>query len=204
MSLPGPTRGGAPISADALNRLSSGARERTVSAVGGGLGLVQHRGGGINLARRPQGLRPMFRRQPLASCPFNITIGDDGAGGLVATFRAGTINGLLPSNYLTGVTVPASGTKYLVLTCTANNGEITAASFSADAAAPGAIVPYAGQPPVSFKILIGLSINGTPIKIWGCGNIQASGTESFRLQKVTPVAGQVPYDIYYTWTLGVL
>jgi hypothetical protein len=136
-------------------------------------------------------------------CPFAITLTEAGSA-YTATFRAGTINSLLPSNYLTGVAVPATGTKYLVLTCTASNGEITAATFSADATAPAAIVPFAGQPPTSFKILIGVVIDGALVQVWGCGNIQALGVESFRVQKGAPVAGQVPYDVYYTWSLSLL
>jgi hypothetical protein len=133
------------------------------------------------------------------ACPFDITI-----AGTTATFRPGTINSLLPSNYLTGVTISNPGTSYLVLNCTASNGEITSAAFSADASAPAAIVPYAGQPPIGFKILIGVAIDGVAVKVWGCGNIAAAGAESFRLQKASPVAGQLPYDVYYTWNLSLL
>lgn len=129
-------------------------------------------------------------------CPFDITV----AAG-TATFRAGTINQLLPSNYLTGIAIPGVGTRYIVLNCTASNGEITSAAFAADSSPPPAITPYAGQPPVSFKVLIGVTINGAAVKVWGCGNITARPEEAFRLQKVTPVAGQVPYDVYYTWDI---
>lgn len=131
--------------------------------------------------------------------PFDITI-----NGTTATFRAGTINGLLPSNYLTGVSVTLTGTRYLVLNCTANNGEITAASFAEEASAPAAIAPYQGQPPVAFKILIGVLVDGVPTKIWGDGNIQALGSESFRLSRVAPTAGELPYDVFYTWALSLL
>lgn len=137
-------------------------------------------------------------------CPFDITITETAGPIYTATFRAGTINSLLPSNYLTGVTVPATGTRYLVLDCTASNGEITSAAFAAETSAPPAIVPYAGQPPVAFKILIGVVIDTVAVKVWGCGNIQASGAESFRLQKASPTAGQLPYDVYYTWSLSLL
>jgi len=128
--------------------------------------------------------------------PFDISL-----SGTTATFRAGTINGFLPSNYLSGVTVPLTGTRYLCLSCTASNGQITAASFVADSSAPAAITPYQGQPPVSFKILIGVLIDGSPIKVWGDGNIQADAAEAFKLQVGSPAAGAMPYVIYYTWSL---
>lgn len=135
--------------------------------------------------------------------PFDITISGT-AGTYKATFYPGVINQLLPSNLLTGVSVPDTGTKYLSLNLTASNGQITAAAITADASAPAAIAPFAGQPPTAFSILIGIVVDHVAFKIWGNGNIQASGTESFRLQKVTPVAGQLPYDVYYTWTLEVI
>lgn len=128
--------------------------------------------------------------------PFDITI-----NGTTATFRAGTINGFLPSNYLSGVTVPTTGTRYLCLSCTASNGQITAASFVADSSAPAAITPFQGQPPTSFKVLIGVLIDGVAIKVWGDGNIQADAAESFKLQVGSPAAGSMPYVIYYTWSL---
>lgn len=131
--------------------------------------------------------------------PFDITITST-----TATFRPGTINSRLPSNYLSGITVPLSGTRYLVLNCSASNGDVTAASFSSDASAPAAIAPYAGQPPISFKILIGVLVDGVATKVWGDGNIQATPVEAFRIQKASPVAGQLPYDVYYTWELSLL
>jgi hypothetical protein len=132
-------------------------------------------------------------------CPFDITV-----TGTTVTFEPGTINSLLPSNYATGVTIPAMGTRYLVLNCTAANGEITAASFSVESSVPPAIAPYAGEPPVTFGIVIGVVVDSVAVKVWGCGNIQAIGEESFRLQKVSPTAGELPYDVYYTWDISLI
>ncbi len=138
------------------------------------------------------------------SCPFDISIDSDEDGILTATFRAGTINQLLPDNYLEGIEVPDDATKYLVLSCTATNGEITAATFSAEDDPPDALAPMAGEPPTAFDLLIGVSVDGSPVKVWGCGNIQALPVEAFRLQKAVPVAGQVPYDVYYTWEFSLI
>ncbi len=135
--------------------------------------------------------------------PFDITISGS-PGSYIATFYPGVINQLLPSNYLSGVAIPDTGTRYLVLNCTASSGEITAAAFSADVSPPAAIAPFAGQPPTAFSILIGVVVDIVPFKVWGNGNIQASGTESFRLNVLTPVAGALPYDVYYTWNLEVV
>jgi hypothetical protein len=135
--------------------------------------------------------------------PFDITV-----NALTATFWPGTINSLLPSNAVagisTGIAVPSTGVRYLVLTCTAASGAITNATFSADSSPPSSIAPLAGAPPTSFKILIGVTINAVPVKAWGDGNIQALPVEAFRTQKSSPAAGQVPYDIYYTWSMGLV
>ena len=147
----------------------------------------------------------------------NIVIDGNGAGGAsptpqtpasttitgtTATFAPFTINGLLASNYLTGVTVPSSGTKYLTLNCTANNGQITAATIAAEAAPPAAVTPYAGQPPVAFGVLIAISIDAVATQVWTGGNIIASSREAFRISAASPVAGQLPYSVYYTWEIS--
>lgn len=131
--------------------------------------------------------------------PFDITI-----SGTKATFRAGTVNNVLPTNYLTGVTVPTTGTRYLILTVTTSSGQATSAVFSASSTAPTAIAPAAGIPPSTFTVLIGVLIDGTAVKVWGDGNIQALPVESFRVDKATPVAGALPYTIYYTWELSLI
>lgn len=201
MSLPNRPSGvviGAP---DKIARLVDETHARTPG--GGKLGLFQQRGGGFVLASRPRGLQPAARLAFGTTCPFTMSITASGVTRTI-TFRAGTINSLLPSNYLTGVTVPQAGTRYIVLDVTVTSGAITAAAFAADTTAPDAIAPFAGEPPTSFKVLIGVCINAKLFRVWGCGNIQAVPVEAFRLQKATPVAGQVPYDVYYTWQLSML
>lgn len=192
------------VSVVPLNRIAEEVQSRTLMRVAGM--HVQQRSTGTLVGRRPGGLQPGPRRGQISSrvCPFDITMTPDGLGDFTATFRAGTINQLLPSNYLTGVAVVGTGTRYLVLDCTASNGEITAAAFAADSTVPDAIAPFAGEPPTAFKILIGVSIDGVATKVWGCGNIQALAQESFRLQRLSPAAGQLPYEVYYTWALSLI
>lgn len=195
MSLPTRPDKREPVSADAITRLLEETRARTLRNTS--TGHVHQRGKGVVIFKKPSALQWLQNLGRTRDYPFDITI-----DGTTATFRAGTINGYLPTNYLSGVTVPASGTRYLVLNLTASNGQITAATFSVDVAQPGAIVPTVGLPPTSFKLLIGLSIDAVPVKIWGNGNILATPTESFRADRVSITAGQLPYDIYYTWVFS--
>lgn len=197
MSVPAKPEKGNPLSADAIARIIE-SHNSAVLHHASPAGMLRHHGRGIVLQRRPNWAATL-RSNRGVPYPFDISI-----TGTTAIFRAGTINGLLPSNYLTGVTVVASGTRYLVLNCTASNGQITAASFEADSSVPPALAPTAGQPPTSFKVLIGVSIDAVPFKVWGSGNIQAFGREMFRLAVASPVAGQLPYSIYYTWEFSVL
>lgn len=195
---------GDPLSADALDRLSEETTARTISH-GARLYHARQHSRGTLLFRKPSYFDPPARSRGAATgCPFDISITPDELADLYASFRAGTINSLLPDNYLDGVLVPDTGTKYLVLNCTASSGAITGATFSADTSPPAAIAPTTGAPPTSFAILIGVCTDGVATKVWGCGNIQALPVEAFRTQKVTPVAGQVPYDVYYTWSFTLL
>ena len=193
-------------SADFVNRQRDTARNLTPRSAGGlGAMVRNYAGGTISVPLRREQPAPVLNAG--ASAPFDITV-EDVAGTPTATFWPGTVNSLLPSNGMaglsSGVATVASGVRYLVLTCTAASGAITGATFSADASPPAAITPLAGSPPTSFKILIGVTIDGEPVKVWGDGNIQALPVEAFRVQKSSPVAGQIPFDIYYTWSLDLV
>jgi len=133
--------------------------------------------------------------------PFDLFLADAGGGNSTATIWPGTLNQLLVSNYATGVTVPQTGTRYLVVDCTTADGEITSAALAADSTAPGAIAPTQGTPPVAFKLLVGIVVDNVAYKVWTAGNVLASPVESFRVDKASPVPGSLPYDIYYTWEL---
>ena len=139
------------------------------------------------------------RNTTAARWPFDISVQSN-----KAYFRAGTINGFLPSNYATGTGVNNSGTEYLVLDCTSSNGKITAATFGAQGLQPGSIQPTKGLPPTTFSLLIGVLVNGIPFKIWGNGNINATIIEAFRADRDPITPGQLPYDIYYTWQFTVV
>jgi hypothetical protein len=130
--------------------------------------------------------------------PFDIFITSTGSTRTV-TIWPGTVNQLLVSNYLTGVTVSPTGTYYLVIDCTASDGQITSATLAIDSVPPPGIAPTAGSPPVSFKILVGVIVDAVAFKSLGDSNLYAPSAEAFRLEKVSPVAGLPAYDIYYTW-----
>ena len=155
-------------SADFVNRQRDTARNLTPRSAGGlGAMVRNYAGGTISVPLRREQPAPVLNAGALA--PFDISV-----DGTTVTFWPGTVNSLLPSNGMaglsSGVATVASGVRYLVLTCTTSSGAITGATFSADASPPAAITPLAGSPPTSFKILVGVTIDGEPVKVWGDGN----------------------------------
>lgn len=130
----------------------------------------------------------------VAPSPFDLHL-----NGTTLTIQPGTVNNVLPSNYLTGITV--TGTAYISVECATNNGRITSASLVSDTAQPGSPIPAMGAPPTTFKVLIGIVSGGVATKVWGNANILAHCVEVYRAEKASPVAGQIPYDVYYTWEI---
>lgn len=140
--------------------------------------------------------------------PFDAILEPDPVtmGNTLATFLPGVINGLLPSNYASSFSLSPSSTYFAIISCTASNGQITAASLSFGSSPPAAIPTNMGQPPLSFDFLLGIVITdglggATWSRIIGDGSLAAAGAEAFRTDKATPVPGTLPYDIWYTWNL---
>ncbi len=138
---------------------------------------------------------------PATTYPFDVTF-DDGVADPRDTFvKPGTINGLIPSNYADIFSLAASGAYYLVLTCTASDGQIASAVLSFDASPPSGIPVIQGQPPTSFAVLLGVVVDLVWYRTIGLGSLTATGTEVFRVSKTSPAPGTLPYDIWYTWAI---
>lgn len=136
------------------------------------------------------------------SCPFDLTIG--GTDGTELKVKPGTINSLLPSNVSSTFTLPAntsSYTRYLVLTASCSDGQVTSATLSVDSSAPSPPGVAMGLPPTSFKVLLGLIDTGKAYRTIACGSVSAKPVEAYRTDKASPVFGLSPYDIYYTWQI---
>lgn len=131
--------------------------------------------------------------------PFDVI----SAGTAGYAVQPGTINGLLPSNYTITQMLGPTNTYYLTLSVTASSGQITGATLSFAASAPAAVPVNMGQPPTSFDYLLGVVIDQVWFRTIGPGSLSAGGNEVFRTDKSSPAPGTLPYDIWYTWLIGI-
>ncbi len=134
--------------------------------------------------------------------PYPYDVEFNGAPG-DATVRPGSINGLLSSNFDDVFPLGATTTYYLVLSCTAVDGEITSAALSMPTSPPAGLPTQMGQPPTAFDYLLGVVIDRVWYRVIGNGSLTAFGQEMFRISKTSPAPGTLPYDIYYTWDITV-
>lgn len=139
---------------------------------------------------------------PTGPYPFDISF-SGGPDPKDATVRPGTINGILASNFTDTYSLSASGVYYLVLSVTATDGEIVSALLSMPTSPPAGVPTLQGQPPTSFDYLLGVVVDLVWYRVIGNGSLTAEGDEVFRVSKVAPAPGTLPYDIYYNWLIYV-
>lgn len=131
--------------------------------------------------------------------PFDVSL--TGSGTLTAAVQPGTINGLIPSNFLSTFSISALATGYLVLSVTTSGGQVTGAVLSLPSSPPVGVPVNMGQPPTTFDYLLGAVVNGVWFRVIGPGSLAAASVEAFRVTKTAPAPGTLPYDIYYTWNI---
>lgn len=137
---------------------------------------------------------------PAGPYPFDVEFSGSGSP-LTATIRPGTINGLLPSDYSDTYSITVPGLYYFVLSATVASGEVSAATLSMDGSPPPGIPVELGEPPVAFQYLLGVIVDGVWYRTIGPGSLNAAGQEVFRISKLSPTPGTLPYEIYYTWNI---
>lgn len=134
--------------------------------------------------------------------PFDVVLSGSGAS-MSAVVRPGTLNGILPTNYDTIFTPLDDSLVYFVtLSATATDGEIGTCTLSFPTTAPAGIPTNLGQPPTAFDYLLGVVSLGVWFRAIGPGSLTAVGQEMFRIDKVSPAPGTLPYEIYYSWAMS--
>jgi hypothetical protein len=88
--------------------------------------------------------------------PFTVFLSDDDE----VTVTPGTVNGLLPSNVLTGLAISGSGTEYVYLTVEAVEFAVDSAILSIKTSPLTPPAPTEDFPPVSTPILIAVISDG--------------------------------------------
>ncbi len=134
--------------------------------------------------------------------PFDLSFTPSSPGNITPIMVPGTINSVIPSNYLSLSDIADTGTFFFILSVTTLNGQIATASVSLAGSAPAGIGTTMGVPPTAFDFLIGVVQDGVWFRTAPTGSFTATPIEAFRASITNPAPGTLPYDIYYTWTVA--
>lgn len=190
---------GQKITAQLFNNIIDAIRECQINSVVGSGGTI------ATFKRGPGGTTVSINSKrtgtsPASFCPFDI-ITTVVTSGYEVTFRAGTINGVLPTNMLdklTGVTT-ASNT-YYYLKCTTDGKVITSSLLEKDTSLRTPAQPTADTAPTEFNIMLGYTTTaGITEKTISCGHLQARIAPSLQEDANDYVAGERNYTQFYNW-----
>lgn len=121
---------------------------------------------------------------------------------LKVTFHAGTIGGNLPSNWSDEFDYTDDTPHFIYLECAATGGKVTSSAIRVSTTMPTfGITPTAGAYPTSFNELIGV-INGSGEFCMVYSAPIAVTVQEWQVAKVSPSAGQEPFDRYYSFTFA--
>lgn len=136
------------------------------------------------------------------NCPFDINSAVENNQAVITFPNLGTVNNILPSNIDSFITVSATGTFYIIVQVLTNTNQVSSATIVSSTIPPIPPVAQISAAPGTVNILIGLIINGTAIKTWGCKGITLTPIEAFKTAKSSPAPFEAKYDIYYTWAIS--
>jgi hypothetical protein len=189
------------ITADMVNNIIDNIRECQLQSVVGG--LFRRGPGGTTIT--VQGGAGSGNALVL-SYPFEYY-----SGGTVSApwfgLRAGTVNGILPTNWTTTFSLPvvttAGYTKYVDLLCASDGKVINEVTIQLNSTPPAPIVAMQESAPVSFKLNTHVVVNGLAYRTIGSSSILAVVQESIRVDKVSDIPyGVKPWYQFYTWAFA--
>jgi hypothetical protein len=136
--------------------------------------------------------------------PLDLSLIDQG-GSYEGVFRAGVINGLIPSNYLSLTGISKTGVVYIVLGVTLSNAAVQTASFSTSGSAPPAFSTSMGVPPTSLELLTHVVVDGIVFRVLGPGNPWLTPVVVFETDKTGSLSfGERPTDLWYSYSLTTI
>ena len=198
MALLGKVQRGQPITAEMINNIIDGVRECQLQSVVGGYFRRGQGGTTITVkAEAGEGLALTY--------PFQYYY-----GGTATTpwfgLRAGTVNGVLPTNWTTTFSLPpattAGYTKYVDLACQTNGYEVNQVAIELNNEPPTPNVANSETAPPTFKINTHVIINGEAYRTMGASSILAVVQESIRVDRENVQYGVKPWDQYYIWAFA--
>lgn len=136
----------------------------------------------------------------VTSHPFKIT-STPNENGYTITVAAGTINGVLPTNWNISESISQDQLKYCVLNVSASSNRITNCSLSLDSSPPTSeMQPVKWGLPSTFQVLIGLIYNSQTYNTI-ITSISYQAIKRITTEKQTIEVGEIPYDNWYVWQL---
>ena len=198
---PDPISGPAASTA-AYERLRQFAIANSLTSGNGGGGLRKAFGGGSVFAHpEKRRARPSLGGGTGVVYPFDLTLVDAGAD-FTGVFRPGTVNGLIPSNYLSLTGISKTATVYIGIVCTLSNAAIQTATFAAGGTAPAAYLVTMSVPPTTLSILTHVVVAGVIYRVLGPSSITVTPSTSFVTDKTTTlVPGEKSTDTWYTYSV---
>lgn len=189
---------GQSISAELINNIIDSVRECQLQSVVGG--FFRRGPGGTTIT-----LRPSVGGGAVISYPFEYYSG----GPVTAPWfglRAGTVNGILPTNWTTTFSLPVSTTagytKYVDLSCETDGSAVNEITIELNNTPPVPMVATMESAPPTFKINTHVVINGEAYRTIGSSSILAVVQESIRVDRATVEYGVKPWDQYYIWAFA--
>lgn len=170
----------------------------------GGPGVrVSYGPGGITLKGNARSIAKKAAAVETGPFPFDVSFTPLGVGTQTAAVRPGSVNSIIPSNYLTTYAQNTTGTQYfLIANVTVAAGAVTGCTLSFGTSPPTGMPVTLSTPPTSFQVLIGVVIDGVWYRTIGDGSLQCTATEAFKEIAASPVPGTSYYDLYYTWEVA--
>lgn len=183
------------ITAEKLNAMIDALNECRLTAVVGGQ-FSRGNGGTTITIQKARGGTPAQG----VICPFDITLSPV-TGGFIASFSAGTINGVLPTNIFTPLTnITTSANTYYYLKNTTDGKVITNCVLEKDTSLRTPAQPTADTAPTEFNIMIGYTTTaGVTEKTITCAHLQARIAPSIQEDADSYTAGERNYTQFYNW-----
>jgi len=186
MALIGKVQKGQLITADMMNNIIDSIRECQLQSIVGG---AFRRGvGGTTLTVTKSS-------QKTITYPFEYYTSGTGFG-----LRAGTINGILPTNIASTFGLTLNTELFVNLECESDGKTVQSAEIVAEASPPSPVTATPEIAPANFKLNIYyISPAWVPFRTIGTSSIAATTQEVIR-EPITGVAfGEMPYRPWYTW-----
>jgi hypothetical protein len=191
---------GQPISANLVNSIIDEINKNNLISVVGGKMSKSINGTTIAVgSARVSG-------EPAIDPPFNYSSVATSSSGAWFRLSPGTINNYIPDNnfetlLLSATTPTETSLNYVSVLCDTDGYNVISASIISSNVAPLAPPVNEGSAPVTFSALIYTVKGFTPYRVIGPSSLVARVTEAGRDPKVSFGIGEIPFNIWYTWTI---